>query len=134
MKRVNLETLFGNPLEDWIFGSDFKNFNPPVNAFRENDKINIDVFFPGAKKSDFDISVEEDLLTIKGKCGYGEKKEDVSYYLKEQGEKSFERTFRIKDYIKRDEVFASYKDGVLKITIPIDKKAEQEKKYKIQIK
>ena len=86
---------------------------------------------PGMGKEDIDVTLTDGLLTVKGEKKYEEEKDDERYHCRESRYGSFSRSFRMPGEIEADKINASYKDGVLNLTIP---KAEKEEPKKIEIK
>ena len=106
-------------------------FLPQVNSFMDEDKIRVDVFYPGVKKEQLKLKVEDNILIISGE--FDEEKKETKFFMKEFSPVNFTRKFKIPDEAKKKEINAVYEDGVLKITIPIDKKKEKERKFDINI-
>lgn len=98
---------------------------PAVNVSENNNDYRVSVAAPGLKKSDFNIDVEGNMLTIS--CEKEEKKEekDEKYTRTEYNYSSFSRTFTLPDEVMKDKIDAVYEEGVLRITLP---KTEQAKK------
>ncbi|HEX5512814.1 MAG TPA: Hsp20/alpha crystallin family protein [Gammaproteobacteria bacterium] len=85
---------------------------------------------PGVDKDAVDISVTDDTVTIKASSRYEAKEESGDYYRREIGSGSFARTIGLPTYIDADKAAASFKDGVLELTLP---KVEQSKRRQIPI-
>ena len=103
---------------------------PLVDIFEEPDAIRLVAELPGVSPSDVKISVESNLLTIKGTKQQlaEEKAEKVHRYERTYG--AFERTFRLSASIDPNKIKATYNLGVLTITLP---KAETAKPHLIQV-
>ena len=86
---------------------------------------------PGIDVKDLDITLLEGILTIKGEKKKETEDKDENYHRIERDYGSFQRNFRLPAKVKTDKLDATYKDGVLKLTIP---KAEVTKPKKIEIK
>ena len=119
-------------------GTEFmSNFNtgitlPAVNVINSDNEFLIDMAVPGLKKSDFDINIDNNILSIgvESKTESNVKKEN--YTRREFGYSSFKRTFTIPDSVNTDEISADYADGILKIHLP--KRDEAKRKPIKQIK
>jgi HSP20 family protein len=85
---------------------------------------------PGVDKNDIDISVTEDTVAIKASSRHEAEEESGDYYRREIGSGSFARTIALPAYIDADKAAASFKDGVLELTLP---KVEQSKRRQIPI-
>jgi HSP20 family protein len=105
-------------------------WQPLVDIFEEPDVIRLVAEVPGVKPEDVKISVEANLLTIKGtKEQVAEEKADkVHRYERTYG--AFERTFRLSTSIDPNKIKATYNLGVLTITLP---KAETAKPHLIKV-
>lgn len=109
--------------------SNVKHVVPAVNI-KENDKeVIIHVAAPGLSKKDFEISVENNTLTISAHKEEEKVEEGTNFIKKEFGFEKFQRSFTIPEEIfDTENIKASYKSGVLDVVIP--KKEEQQKKVK----
>jgi len=86
---------------------------------------------PGLDPKDIDISLSDGLLTIKGEKKQEREEKEENYHLVERSYGSFARSVRLPGEIQSDKISASYKNGVLKVTLP---KSEAAKKKEIKIK
>ncbi len=86
---------------------------------------------PGIDPKDIDITISNDILTIRGEKKKEEESKDENYYYMEREYGTFQRSFRLPNEIKADEVDATYKNGVLKLVLP---KAHATNVKKIEIK
>jgi HSP20 family protein len=74
---------------------------------------------PGLEKKDFEIGVEEDVLTVSADKKTGTEETKGKFNLKEYNFTSFKRTFNLpKDLVEKDKIIAAYDAGELSITIP----------------
>ncbi len=102
---------------------------PAVNIIEDDKGVEIDLAAPGLKKDDFEIKIEDNILTVSVHKDEEKLEEGANYIKKEFGYESFQRSFTLPDNIfDTEKVEAKYKDGVLKIYIP--KLEEQQKKIK----
>ncbi len=90
---------------------------PPVDILEENDCFRLKADLPGLDRSDFEIILEENVLTI---CG--DKKESLinskqQYFHLERNYGSFHRSFNLPPQLNPDSAEAFYKDGILEIVI-----------------
>ena len=86
---------------------------------------------PGMDAKDIDISLSDRRLTVKGEKKEEKEEKNENYHRVERHYGSFERSFRIPERVKTDELDATYKDGILKLTLP---KAEVSEVKKIEVK
>lgn len=108
-------------------------FTPSVNTREGEDAYYIDVDLPGVKKEDVEISVDENLLTIKGKRETKEELKKEDYYRIESAYGTFSRSFTLPEKVDVEKIEAKSDDGVLEIIIP-KLKVIKESTKKIQIK
>ncbi|MGH7549109.1 MAG: Hsp20/alpha crystallin family protein [Gemmatimonadales bacterium] len=103
---------------------------PLVDIFEEPDVIRLVAEVPGVQPDDVKISVEGNLLTIKGTKEQvaEEQAEKIHRYERTYG--AFERTFRLSASIDQNKIKATYDLGVLTITLP---KAETAKPHLIEV-
>lgn len=121
-----IDTLFNTTLAD-AMGTDFTVSSPSVNVEEHDKHFIMSLAAPGLVKSDFNIDIENDYLTISAeqKTEKEEKKEG-NFTRREFNFSSFKRSFQLDDNIKQEAISASYDNGVLNITLP--KKEENWKK------
>ncbi len=108
--------------------------SPPIDVVEGNDDFVIICDLPGVKSKDLDISVANNVLTIKGekKIDDGKnEKEGTKYYRRECWSGTFQRTLSLPESVDNNNVDASMKDGVLTITVG---KREEVKPRKISVK
>jgi HSP20 family protein len=103
---------------------------PFVDISETDGEFNVRAELPGLDKNDLDVDVSGDVLSIKGEKKDEEEKKDKGYYMRESYFGSFQRNIRLPAEVQRDQVEATFKDGILNITIP---KSEEKKARKIQI-
>ena len=104
---------------------------PSVDISETKDNLVVKAELPGLEAKDIDVSISGDVLTIKGEKKKEEEKKDEHFHYCERYVGSFQRSLRLPVGTKGDKVQATFKNGVLNITIP---KAEEAKKKQIEIK
>jgi len=103
---------------------------PKVNVYEHDDKISIVAEIPGLDKKNVSVEVEDQVLTIAGdKHGFDDS--GVKCITRELKQSSFKRSFNLGEHLDGDDVSASFKDGLLSISIP---KIEPEKPKKTFVK
>jgi len=101
---------------------------PPVNVYMTDDDIVINVAIPGASADDVDVSIEGDTVTIRGELK--SPLENVEYLVQEMASGPFRRVITVNVPIQPDKAEASFRDGILTLTIP---KAEEVKPRVIKV-
>jgi len=108
--------------EEWVPSLDFSETKSDLVVKAE---------LPGIDPKDIDISLNEGVLTIKGEKRQEKEEKEEGYHLVERSYGSFTRSIRLPREVQNDKINASYKNGVLKISLP---KSEESKKKEIKIK
>ena len=127
--RQEMERLFESPFRDFGGTQFFRDWAPAVDLFEDRDNYVVKVEVPGMKREDIDISLHQNALTISGERKH-EQKTDGGNFRSERFYGRFERTLTLPNAVSGENVKASYKDGILSITLP---KAEEAKPKQIQI-
>jgi HSP20 family protein len=112
----------GREGEEWVPSLDFSETKSDLVVKAE---------LPGIDPKDIDISVNEGVLTIRGEKRQEKEEKEEGYHFAERSYGSFTRSIRLPREVQNDKINASYKNGVLKITLP---KSEEAKKKEIKIK
>ena len=86
---------------------------------------------PGIAREDLDITLVEDRLTIKGRRHRESESKEGNVHRVERAYGTFTRTFDLPAAVDTEAVAATYKDGVLQVTVP---KAEEAKPKQIEVK
>jgi HSP20 family protein len=110
----------------------FADWAPSVDIEEAEDRYVIKADLPGVDKKDIDVKLDNGVLSIRGeKQTEKETGKGTRRHRSERFHGSFARSFTLPDAVKADKVDASYKDGVLLLTIP---KAEEARPKSIDIK
>jgi HSP20 family protein len=91
---------------------------PSVNIIEEKDHFEIHLVAPGLKKDNFQINLEENVLTISYSKTEEKEDEKVKFTRREFKINSFKRSFTINQLIDSEQVSATYLDGILVINLP----------------
>jgi len=111
-------------------------FRMDMDVRATDDAITVKCDMPGMKKEDIDISLEGNVLTIKGERTVEEETKDEKGKVvrRERRSGSFSRSFTVPGEVKTEDIKTSYEDGVLTVIVPREKvKPEKEKAIKIKI-
>ncbi|MBF0275162.1 MAG: Hsp20/alpha crystallin family protein [Nitrospinae bacterium] len=115
------------------FDNTFKGVDLKVNV-NENDKdIVVTAELPGVNDKDIDIEIKDNFLVLKGEKKEEKEEEKDNSYYKECSYGSFYRTIPLSMEVDEDKVDASFKNGVLTVTLPKSEEAKQKIK-KITVK
>ncbi|MBC7360089.1 HSP20 family protein [Desulfacinum infernum DSM 9756] len=104
---------------------------PAFDISETDDKIVVKADLPGVDVKDLDISIANNVLTVKGEKKQEKEEKGESYHRIERRFGSFARSITLPVDVKAEGVEAVYRDGVLRIEIP---KAESSRPKKIEVK
>ncbi len=105
-------------------------WRPPVDIYETADGFTLKVELAGVEKEDVSVEVKDNVLTLKGERLLDPAIKDEQYYRKERAFGNFQRSFTLQESIKPEQVKASFKNGILTITVP---RPTQEKAKQITV-
>jgi HSP20 family protein len=106
---------------------------PAVDIVEEKGEYIVKAELPGLTKDDIDISVQGNIVTIKGEKKQEKEVKEGSYYSLERSFGRFERSFELGAEIDASKVKATFKDGVLELVLPQSESAKP-KQIKVEVK
>lgn len=118
-------SLFKAPLfseTDWL---------PPVELVEEDDEFVLTAELPGLSKEDVNVSVDDDILTLRGEKKTEREVAHDRTHIREREYGTFERSFTLPRNVEAAKIRADFHDGVMEIHLP---KGEEGKSRKIEIK
>jgi len=98
---------------------------PKVDVIDRETEVVVRAEIPGVDKKDLDITVGEDSVTLKGETRHEEKEEKGDYYRCEISRGAFLRTVALPATVDGSKAKASFKDGLLELTLPKTEKARR---------
>jgi HSP20 family protein len=104
---------------------------PSLDMSETKDNYVVKAEVPGIDAKHIDISLTGDVLTIKGEKMQEKEEKEEDYHLVERSYGSFSRSVRIPAEVESNKIKASYKNGILAITLP---KSEKVKAKEVKIK
>jgi len=110
------------PFREWV--SETEEWLPEIDMLRKDGNLVIRADVSGIKPEDLEVTVEGDLLTIKGHREEEKEVKEEEYYCSERARGEFTRTGRLPEAVQADQVEARRDNGVLEVTIPAPKTAE----------
>lgn len=128
----SIDDFISNTKINDIFGSDSTAKTPAVNVIEFEDRLELEVAAPGLEKSDFKLSIEDDILTIEANAEAPTYNDNVKIKRKEFNYSTFKRTFRLTDKFDAQRISAKYKKGILQVTVP-SKQNEQKNTINIEV-
>jgi len=111
-----IDNVLNSSLSD-IIGTDFVSDSPSVNITENEKQHNIRVAAPGLEKADFIIKVEKDQLFVSTDKEIKKDNTDSNFLRREFSYSNFKRSFHLPETIDRENISATYLDGILDITI-----------------
>ncbi|AJQ93877.1 Hsp20/alpha crystallin family protein [Gynuella sunshinyii] len=108
-------------------------FRPKLDISSDEKSYQISLEAPGMKQDDMNIQLKDGVLTITGQKQEEKEEKDRHYYRVERSYGSFCRTLAVPHDVIEEEIQASMKDGVLKLTLPRREGVEEHDVKKIEI-
>ena len=97
---------------------------PPIDVVDAEDHVEFHAEVPGLSEDHVQVSVTENVLTIKGEKKSGSEDKNAGYHFVERSYGQFQRSFSLPKNLRTDDIDASFKRGVLTISVPKTKKEE----------
>jgi HSP20 family protein len=142
VKKVynRVPSLFGGLLNDELFDLPVYRKTagssncPSVNIMEDKKGYQIELAVPGFSKNDFKIELDNDVLTISSDKKEDKKdKKNEEYMRREFCYQSFSRSFDLPENVDGDKIEANYKDGILRVSVPVREEAKPKPPKQIEI-
>jgi len=115
--RADMDRLFSS-----LFGGASEGregfWSPVVDIEEDNENIMVKAEIPGMKKEDIQVSVQGNMLNITGERKQESETKNKTFHRVERAYGRFSRMITLPTDVDSDKVKASYKDGILNITLP----------------
>ena len=129
---ANFDRWFDSVFQNWGLphgsaGSGIAGYAPAaprVNVREQADAYHLEAELPGLTEKDFTVNVERNLLTIASEQERNEEREESGYVIRERRSGAFERSFSLPESVDADQISATFKDGLLTLTVPKSAKAQ----------
>lgn len=108
-------------------------WSPSIDVYDSDNELLVKADIPGLKKEDIDVSIHDNVLTIKGEKKRKNEVNKKNYYRSERFYGSFNRSVELGSEVQTDKVNATYKDGVLELKLP-KKEGVKTKRIAIDVK
>lgn len=105
-------------------------WSPNVDIYEDENRLIVEAELPGMDREDFEVLVENNVLTLKGERKFEKKTEGDNYHRVERAYGSFTRQFTLPQTITAEGATADFENGVLRVALP---KREETKARKIEI-
>ena len=123
-----------------LFNSNFPNqynheemtsgWTPSVDIYETKGEIVLEAELPGMKREDFEVSIENNVVTLKGERHFEKNEEGDNYHRVERAYGAFTRSFSLPQSISAENTIADFKNGILRVSLP---KKEELKARKIEV-
>ena len=90
----------------------------PLDVFQEGDSFVVHASMPGVALEDVEVSIDENVLTIKGQTKSEEEHQEGEYLMRERRSGTFHRALRLPDTVDTDQADSHYDNGVLSVSFP----------------
>ncbi len=126
-----INRLFDLPFSGFGRGSElFSGWSPALDLYEDKDNLFVRVEVPGFRKEDLELSYHDGSLTISGERKAETKSEPTQAHRTERFLGRFHRSIALPKPVKMDRIKATYKDGVLAVTLP---KTEEARPKQIEV-
>ncbi len=130
--RDEMDKLWNRFFGEWPSAELFRGeWAPSLDVSETKENIVVKAEIPGMDTKDIDISLANDVLTIKGEKKQEKEEKEENYHRVERSYGTFTRSIRLPVDVESNKIKATHKNGVLKITLP---KSEKAKAKEIKIK
>ena len=126
MNRLFMSNFSKGSDEGFMSGA----WSPSVDIFENKDNLVIEAELPGMKREDVDVSIENNILTLRGERKFEKKDEGDNYHRVERSYGSFTRSFTLPQTVTSENAVADFSNGVLRVQL---QKREETKARKIEI-
>lgn len=130
-QQKSVETSIDSFLNSFFNGNfnhfadvNFATSSPSTNIVETEDDYKIELAAPGLDKADFNLNLDQDLLTIEAKKETKDEDTNERYVKREFNFTSFKRTFTLPDTVNANDINATYENGVLSVVLPKKEEAK----------
>lgn len=128
-----LNRLFGEGVGFWPESEESMSLStwaPSCDVFENDNSIMIKAELPGLKREDVKVTIENNVLTLRGERKFEEDVKRENYHRVERSYGEFMRSFTLPNYVDVAKINAEFKDGMLNLTLP---KREEAKAKQIDV-
>ena len=130
--RKEMDRLFDRFLKpEWPEMPTLGEWEPTLDVGETKDALTVKAELPGVEQKDIGVSLQDGVLTIKGEKEAEKEEKDKRYHRVERSYGAFFRSISLPAAVEADKVTATFKDGVLTVTLP---KAPEAKGTTIPVK
>jgi HSP20 family protein len=136
MDRLFDDFVHGFELAPWMgerWPTMSRGYAPQIDVTESDTEVIVTAELPGMEEKDIDVSLGHGALTMKGEKREAKESKERGYYRSERSYGSFARTIPLPCEVEEDKVSATFKKGVLTISLPKTPEARREVKH-IEVK
>jgi HSP20 family protein len=122
-----------SPFLDTFDSLENNNFLPAIDVYEDHDQVIVEASLAGIQPDDVNISVKDEIFSLEGIRKETSEIDEKNYYRKEVRTGSFHRSVILPAYVQADKAQAKFENGLLKVILPKENKA-QSKNIKIEVK
>jgi HSP20 family protein len=108
-------------------------WSPDLEVFEKNGRFNVRADLPGMTREDIKVNVVEGMLTIEGERKREAETRREGYYRSERSYGSFYRAVPLPEGSKLDQVLATFKNGVLDVSVPLSTPEKTSKMVEVKV-
>lgn len=105
-------------------------WSPSVDIYESENEIVLEAELPGMQREDFEVSIENNVITLKGERSFEKNDQGDNYHRVERAYGAFTRSFSLPRSVSADGTSADFKNGILKVSLP---KKEEARARKIEV-
>jgi HSP20 family protein len=105
-------------------------WSPKVDIFENKDHLILEAELPGMKREEFELSFENNVISLKGERRFEKQADGDNYHRVERSYGSFTRSFTLPQTVTPDGATAEFRNGILRVSLP---KREETKARKIEV-
>src|SRR5918998_3211580 len=128
--QENVDRMWRNFGQEGGEAGNVENWAIPLDVVQEGDNIVVKASVPGVNPEDIDVSIENDVLTVKGQTKEEREQQEGNYLMRERRSGSFYRALRLPDTVDSDKAQPHYENGILSISFP---RMESKRAKRLQI-
>jgi HSP20 family protein len=126
---LGLRSLFGSPGErdPWRQSSSLEQriWAPQIETFRRGDKLVVRADLPGLSREDVQVEIDDGVLSLSGQRSEEREENRDDFYRTERSYGRFYRSIALPDGVEAEDVEATFKDGVLEVTMPAPRQTDR---------
>lgn len=132
-QRIN--RFFGETFDPFARGAEehwsLTTWAPACDIYETGNEIVLKAELPEVKKEDVQVTLENNLLTIRGERKFSEETKKENYHRVERSYGEFIRSFTLPNIVDPNKINAEFKDGMLRVTMA---KREEAKPKQVEVK